>query len=191
MSGRTSSVTLGAVTRRGDKEIPHCTGMVREGASPDVFANNKPISCHGHHNTKHLFPPKVCAGKCCEHSRGLIASQFSVMANRRPIGRRFDRTCTMVIEGSPNVFIGAARISGAAMKSRIREILKRFRNQKILDQLDKNNATIDTFYGEIPGVTIPSDLNFENVDEEAGRIKSSGGRGNITATYGDDKYGLL
>ena len=189
MSGRTPSVTPGAVTRRGDKEIPHCTGMEREGASPNVFANGKPISCHGHHNTKHLFPPKVCAGKCCEHSVGLIASQFSVMANRRPIGRRFDRTCTMVIQGSPNVFIGAASIKGSSRSKKIREKLSRISSQQDLDNFDKTNAT--SFYGEIPGVTIASNLDFQNVDEEKGRIKSSGGRGNITSTYGDDKYGLL
>jgi|TARA_A100001388_G_scaffold275290_1_gene260550 hypothetical protein len=189
MSGRTPSVTLGAVTRRGDKEIPHCTGMEREGASPDVFANGKPISCHGHHNTKHLFPPKVCAGKCCEHSVGLIASQFSVMANRRPIGRKFDRTCTMVIQGSPDVFIGAVGIPGSSRSKKIRERLSRLRTQKLLDNADKINATIAA-YGEIPGVTIASDLDFQNVNEEKGRI-TGGGRGNITSTYGDDKYGLV
>lgn len=91
-----------AVTRKGDKEKPHCTGMVRLGASPDVFANGKRVSCHGHKNTPHLFPPKPCKG----HSVGLKASQFRVMANNIPIGRVFDKTCTMVIEGSPNVFIG-------------------------------------------------------------------------------------
>ena len=36
-----------AVTRKGDADVTHCTGMVRSGASSNVFVNNIGVSRQG------------------------------------------------------------------------------------------------------------------------------------------------
>ena len=99
-----------AIARKGDREANHCSVPKRQGAFRTVFANNKRVSGAGHVNTIHLFPPKVCPApvKCCVHKKGLRPSQFRVFAERRPVGRVGDRTCTRVVQGSRNVFVGNA-----------------------------------------------------------------------------------
>ena len=49
-----------AVTRKGDADVPHCSGMVRDGASTNVFVNGRGISRVGDNNTGHLLPPVPC-----------------------------------------------------------------------------------------------------------------------------------
>ena len=45
-----------AVTRIGDADVAHCSGMSRAEGSPNVFANNIPVSRQGDNNTTHLLP---------------------------------------------------------------------------------------------------------------------------------------
>ena len=40
-----------AVTRIGDADVAHCSGMVRAQGSGNVFCNNIPISRQGDNNT--------------------------------------------------------------------------------------------------------------------------------------------
>ena len=42
-----------AVTRIGDADVTHCSGMTRAVGSPNVFANNIPVSRQGDVNTTH------------------------------------------------------------------------------------------------------------------------------------------
>ena len=91
-----------AVTRVGDADISHCSGMTRAEGSPTVFANGRAISRQGDNNTGHLMPPNPCVG----HSAPIQVGSRSVFVNRRGCGRVGDATCTAVAEGSPNVFAG-------------------------------------------------------------------------------------
>ena len=43
-----------AVTRIGDADVTHCSGMVRAVGSGNVFCNGIPISRQGDVNTVHL-----------------------------------------------------------------------------------------------------------------------------------------
>ena len=45
-----------AVTRVGDADVSHCSGMVRAEGSGNVFCNGIPISRQGDNNTGHLLP---------------------------------------------------------------------------------------------------------------------------------------
>ena len=91
-----------AVTRIGDADVTHCSGMTRAQGSDDVKANGKGISREGDLNTEHLLPGSPCPG----HAIGIQAGDPSVFANGKRIGRVGDPTCTQVAEGSPNVFSG-------------------------------------------------------------------------------------
>ena len=46
-----------AVTRIGDADVPHCSGMTRAGGSSNVFCNGIGISRSGDNNTNHRLPP--------------------------------------------------------------------------------------------------------------------------------------
>ena len=93
------------ITRRGDREAVHCSTPYRAQHFRTVFANGIPVSGHGHLNTPHKLP---CGDKCCVHTAPLSATQFTVFAEGRWVGRVGDPTCTVVIQGSPNVFVGGA-----------------------------------------------------------------------------------
>ena len=54
-----------AVTRIGDADVAHCSGMTRAAGSGDVFANGIGISRQGDNNTSHLKPPVVCVAHAC------------------------------------------------------------------------------------------------------------------------------
>jgi len=90
-----------AVARLGDREATHCSTPYRAGHVKTVFANGKPLSCAGHLNTPHLRP---CGIDCCSHTAPLIGGSRSVFAESMRLGRVGDKTCTVVIQGSPNVF---------------------------------------------------------------------------------------
>jgi uncharacterized Zn-binding protein involved in type VI secretion len=45
-----------AVTRIGDADVAHCSGMVRAAGSGNVFANGIGISRVGDNNTGHVLP---------------------------------------------------------------------------------------------------------------------------------------
>lgn len=89
-----------AVTRKGDADVPHCSGMVRDQHSPNVYANNIPVSRQGDNNTGHLLPGDPCPG----HAFPIVRGSPNVFVNNRQQGRIGDPTCTRVAEGSPNVF---------------------------------------------------------------------------------------
>ena len=91
-----------AITRIGDADIPHCSGMVRAAGSPNVFVNGIPISRQGDVNTGHLLPAKVCPS----HAAPISAGSGTVYINGKQCGRVGDPTCTQVAAGSPNVFAG-------------------------------------------------------------------------------------
>jgi len=93
-----------AVTRIGDADVTHCSGMVRAEGSPDVFCNSIPVSRQGDHNTPHLLPGSPCPS----HTAPITIGSTTVFINSRGCGRIGDAitSCTSVAQGSPNVFAG-------------------------------------------------------------------------------------
>lgn len=93
-----------AVTRIGDADIAHCSGMVRAAGSGNVFANNIPISRQGDVNTVHLLPGNPCPS----HNAPISAGSGTVFVNNLGCGRIGDGLsgCTAVAAGSSNVFAG-------------------------------------------------------------------------------------
>jgi len=91
-----------AVTRIGDAELPHCSGMVRAQGSGNVFVNSIAVSRENDKNTVHLLPGNPCPA----HSTVISKGSSTVLVNGRGVGRVFDPTCTMVAAGSSNVFAG-------------------------------------------------------------------------------------
>ena len=91
-----------AVTRIGDADVSHCSGMVRAQGSGNVFCNGIPISRQGDNNTGHLLPGVPCPS----HSAPIGSGSGSVFVNGKGSGRIGDATCTSVAAGSPNVFAG-------------------------------------------------------------------------------------
>jgi uncharacterized Zn-binding protein involved in type VI secretion len=91
-----------AVTRIGDADVAHCSGMVRAAGSANVFANGIGISRVGDNNTGHVLPGSPCPG----HAVPISSGSSSVFINGISCGRVGDPTCTSVAAGSPNVFAG-------------------------------------------------------------------------------------
>jgi uncharacterized Zn-binding protein involved in type VI secretion len=91
-----------AVTRIGDAEVPHCSGMVRAQGSGNVFVNGIAASRQGDSNTVHLLPGDPCPA----HSTTISSGSSTVFVNGKQIGRVGDPTCTSVAAGSSNVFAG-------------------------------------------------------------------------------------
>ena len=92
------------VTRRGDADVTHCTGMKRKEHSPNVFANTIPNSRQGDVNTTHLLPAPICP----PHAKPIAVGSTTVFINKKGCGRIGDEIsgCTSVAAGSPNVFAG-------------------------------------------------------------------------------------
>ena len=95
-----------AVTRVGDADVAHCSGMTRAQGSPDVTVNGIAVSRQGDNNTTHLLPPNI--PPCPEHSAPITTGSGTVTVNGRGIGRVGDAItgCTSVAQGSPNVTAG-------------------------------------------------------------------------------------
>ena len=93
-----------SVTRKGDADVPHCSDMVRDAHSPNVFCNGIQISRQGDVNTRHLLP----GAPCPVHAAPIAVGSTTVFVNNRGAGRIGDAIsgCTSVAEGSPNVFAG-------------------------------------------------------------------------------------
>jgi uncharacterized Zn-binding protein involved in type VI secretion len=93
-----------AVTRIGDADVAHCSGMVRAAGSGNVFANNIPVSRQGDVNTVHLLPGTPCPS----HSSPIAVGSTTVFVNNKGCGRVGDALsgCTSVAAGSSNVFAG-------------------------------------------------------------------------------------
>ena len=90
-----------AVTRVGDPENVHCSGMVRAAGSGNVFCNGISVSRQGDKNTVHKFP---AGDKCPPHSSSISSGSSTVFVNGKGCGRIGDPTCTSVAGGSSNVF---------------------------------------------------------------------------------------
>lgn len=94
-----------AATRIGDRDVTHCSGMVRAQGSPNVFVNNIPWSRQGDNNTVHLLPGSP---SCPPHAAPIAVGSTTVFVNNRGAGRIGDAIsgCTAVAQGSPDVFAG-------------------------------------------------------------------------------------
>ena len=93
-----------AVTRIGDADVTHCSGMTRAVGSGNVFANGIGVSRQGDVNTTHLLP----GAPCPEHTAGITSGSGTVFVNGKGCGRVGDgiSACTSVAAGSSNVFAG-------------------------------------------------------------------------------------
>jgi uncharacterized Zn-binding protein involved in type VI secretion len=93
-----------AVCRIGHADIPHCSGMVRQGGSSNVFVNGIGISRETDVNTLHKKPPAPCP----KHAKGITTGSNTVKINGLGCGRVGDPItgCTFVAEGSDDVFAG-------------------------------------------------------------------------------------
>ena len=95
-----------AVTRIGDADVTHCSGMTRAQGSSNVFVNGIGVSRQGDSNTTHLLPPNV--PPCPAHSAPIASGSSTVFVNGKGCGRVGDGIsgCTSVAAGSSNVFAG-------------------------------------------------------------------------------------
>jgi len=93
-----------AVTRIGDADVTHCSGMTRAVGSSNVFVNGIAVSREGDNNTSHLLPGTPCPS----HSAPIASGSSTVKINGQGCGRVGDSIsgCTSVAAGSPNVFAG-------------------------------------------------------------------------------------
>lgn len=93
-----------AITRIGDADVTHCSGMVRAQGSGSVFANGIAISRQGDVNTVHLLPGSPCPA----HNAPITSGSSKVFINGKGAGRVGDAIsgCTSVAQGSSNVFAG-------------------------------------------------------------------------------------
>lgn len=93
-----------AVTRIGDADVAHCSGMTRAAGSPNVFANNIAISRQSDANTSHLLPGSPCPS----HTAPIAVGSTTVFVNNLGCGRVGDSLsgCTSVAAGSGDVFAG-------------------------------------------------------------------------------------
>lgn len=93
-----------AVTRRGDADVAHCSGMSRDGHFDDIRINGIPVSCQGHNNTSHLLPGVPCPS----HAAPIATGSTTVFCHGVGIGRVGDAIsgCTSVAAGSSDVFAG-------------------------------------------------------------------------------------
>ena len=93
-----------AVTRVGDADVAHCSGMTRAEGSPNVFVNGIALSREGDNNTGHLLP----GAPCPSHAAPITIGSTTVKVNGKGAGRIGDAIsgCTSVAAGSPNVFAG-------------------------------------------------------------------------------------
>jgi uncharacterized Zn-binding protein involved in type VI secretion len=93
-----------AVTRIGDADVAHCSGMTRAVGSSNVFANGIAVSRQGDVNTTHLLPGVPCPA----HAAAIASGSSTVKVNGKGCGRVGDGIagCTSVAAGSSNVFAG-------------------------------------------------------------------------------------
>ena len=95
-----------AVTRVGDADLAHCSGMTRAQGAGNVTVNGKAVSRQGDNNTPHLRPPNI--PPCPGHTAPIASGSRTVTVNGRGVGRVGDSLsgCTSVAEGSPDVTAG-------------------------------------------------------------------------------------
>ena len=95
-----------AVTRIGDADVTHCSGMTRAAGSSNVFVNGIGVSRQGDNNTGHKLPPNI--PPCPSHSAPIASGSSTVFVNGKGCGRVGDGIsgCTSVAAGSSNDFAG-------------------------------------------------------------------------------------
>ena len=95
---------MAAITRIGDADVAHCSGMTRAAGSTDVFVNNIGISRQDDNNTSHLLPPVPCPS----HAAPITTGSTTVFINSKGCGRVGDGItgCTSVAAGSSDTFAG-------------------------------------------------------------------------------------
>ena len=95
-----------SVTRVGDADVAHCSGMTRATGSSNVTVNGIAVSRQGDNNTGHLLPPNV--PPCPSHSAPIASGSSTVTINGRGCGRVGDSIsgCTSVAQGSADVTAG-------------------------------------------------------------------------------------
>tara|TARA_X000001382_G_C3147349_1_gene171723 strand:+ start:819 stop:1109 length:291 start_codon:yes stop_codon:yes gene_type:complete len=95
---------MAAITRIGDADVAHCSGMTRAAGSTDVFVNNIGISRQDDNNTSHLLPPVPCPS----HAAPITTGSTTVFINGKGCGRVGDGItgCTSVAAGSSDTFAG-------------------------------------------------------------------------------------
>ena len=71
-----------AVTRIGDADVAHCSGMTRAVGSGNVFANGIGVSRQGDVNTDHLKPGVPCP----PHSAPIASGSSTVFVNGKGCG---------------------------------------------------------------------------------------------------------
>ena len=87
-----------------DLDLVHCSVPIRALSVPKtVFVNGLPWSCFGDINLPHLLP---CPPACCVHVFPMVTGTPMTFVQGVPSGTVLQKTCTMVITGSPNVFAG-------------------------------------------------------------------------------------
>ena len=93
-----------AVTRIGDADVAHCSGMTRAAGSSNVFVNGIGVSRQGDNNTTHLLPGEPCP----PHTAAITTGSTTVFVNGKGCGRVGDgiTACTSVAAGSEDVFAG-------------------------------------------------------------------------------------
>lgn len=92
-----------AASRIGDLELVHCSPPVRGQGYPNCIISGSPASRVGDLNITHLLP---AGRKCVPHTFAMLTGSTNVFVGGSPMGRISSQTCTAVIQGSPNVFIG-------------------------------------------------------------------------------------
>ena len=65
------------VTRIGDADVTHCSGMTRAVGSPNVFTNYIPTSRQSDVNTTHLLPAPICP----PHAKPIAVGSTTVFIN--------------------------------------------------------------------------------------------------------------
>lgn len=94
-----------SVARVGDAGLVHCSSFVIATGSPNVFVNSRPVARVGDSSSTHLMP---VGKKCIPHVAPITAGAATVFVNGRPVARVGSplAMCTVVVQGSPNVFVG-------------------------------------------------------------------------------------
>lgn len=93
-----------AITRVGDADTTHCSGMTRAVGSGTVFCNGIAVSRQGDVNTGHLLPGSPCPS----HAAPITTGSTTVFADGMGVGRVGDAVtgCTRVAAGSSDTFAG-------------------------------------------------------------------------------------
>lgn len=93
-----------AVSRKGDRGVPHCSGYTIAEGSPDVNVNGRPVARVGDRSTSHKRPGDPCK----KHTAPIARGSTTVIVNGRQMARIGDPlvSCTKIAQGSPDVFAG-------------------------------------------------------------------------------------